>query len=221
MMPITTVILAGGAATRMGGDKGLRLLHGRALLDWVLDKVRPHSAEILLSLNTDNQNYVREGCRIIKDIENNVGPLAGLQAALHHARHEWVASVPCDTPFLPDDLLPQLLAALQHSDAEVAVAAQGGQRHPTIALYRKNVSKKLDIFLSKGQRKVGDWLNTLKVREVPFDDTQDSFTQEYATQEYSTQKISTQAFLNINSTQDLQHANQAPSPLIAQNERLK
>ncbi|MEQ1814635.1 MAG: molybdenum cofactor guanylyltransferase MobA [Candidatus Nitrotoga sp.] len=190
---ITTVILAGGTATRMGGDKGLQLLHGRPLIDWVLDKMRPHSAEILLNVNTDNTNYLREGCRTIKDIKskdmkNNVGPLAGLQSALHHARHEWLASVPCDTPFLPDDLLPRLFAALQNKHAEVAVAVEGGQQHPTIALYKKSVSPELDIFLNSGQRKVGEWVNSLRVTEVIFDDAR--------------------AFLNINSTQDLLQANQ-------------
>ena len=203
-MLITTVILAGGAATRIGGDKGLQLLHGRPLIDWVLDNVRPHSAEILLNVpqgdnvNTDNKNYLREGCRTIKDIkskdiENNVGPLAGLQSALHHARHEWLASMPCDTPFLPNDLLPRLLTALQNNHAEVAVAVEGGQQHPTIALYKKSVSPKLDIFLSSGQRKVGGWVNSLRVTEVLFDDAH--------------------TFLNINSTQDLLRANQAPTPL--------
>lgn len=192
---MTTVILAGGAARRMGGDKGLQLLHGRPLIDWVLDKVRPHSAEILLNVNTGNTNYLREGCRIIKDIrsneseiENNVGPLAGLQSALLLARHEWLASVPCDTPFLPDDLLPRLFAALQNNHAEVAVAVEGGQQHPTIAIYKKSVSSKLDIFLSSGQRKVGGWVNSLRMTEVLFDDAS--------------------AFLNINSTQDLLQANQ-------------
>ncbi len=192
-MPITTVVLAGGAATRMGGDKGLQLLHGRALLDWVLDNARPHSAEILLNVNSGNKNYLRTGCRIIRDMQNNVGPLAGLQAAFHHSQQEWIASVPCDTPFLPDDLLPKLFAVLQHNSAEAAVAVEGGQRHPTIALYRKNVAEKLNIFLESGQRKLGDWLNTLHVSEVQFD--------------------SAQVFLNLNSTQDLLHANQAPSPL--------
>ncbi|MEQ1674595.1 MAG: NTP transferase domain-containing protein, partial [Candidatus Nitrotoga sp.] len=67
-LAMTTVILAGGAATRMGGDKGLQLLHGRPLIDWVLDNVRHHSAEILLNVNADNTNYLREGCRTIKDI---------------------------------------------------------------------------------------------------------------------------------------------------------
>ena len=191
---MTIVILAGGAATRMGGDKGLQLLHGRPLIDWVLDNVRHYSAEILLNVNADNTNYLREGCRTIKDIENNIGPLAGLQSALLHARHEWLATMPCDTPFLPDDLLPRLLTALQNNHAEVAVAVEGGQQHPTIALYKKSVSPKLDIFLNSGHRKVGGWVNSLRVTEVLFDDAH--------------------AFLNINSTQDLLQANQKFNPSL-------
>ena len=55
----------------------------------------------------------------------------------------------------------------------------------TIALYRKDVLPKLDAFLDSGARKVGDWLNTLQVSEVVFEDTT--------------------AFVNINSLEELAH----------------
>ena len=187
-MPITTVILAGGKGTRIGGNKGLQLLHGKALIDWVLDAIRPQSDEILINANTNKSDYANRGVGVIADASPEyAGPLAGLQAALHSARHDWVTCVPCDTPFLPDDLIHCLRSAITPT-TEVVVAIADGQRQPTIALYRKDVLPKLDAYLDSGARKVGDWLNTLRVSEVVFEDAV--------------------AFANINSLHELQLANQ-------------
>ena len=185
--PITTVILAGGKGTRIGGNKGLQLLHGKPLIDWVLDAIRPHSDEILINVNTNKSDYANRGVRIIADPSPEyAGPLAGLQAALHSAQHGWVACVPCDTPFLPDNLIRCLRSAITPT-TEVVVAVADGQRQPTIALYRKDVLPKLDAYLDSGARKVGDWLNTLRVSEVVFENAA--------------------AFVNINSLDELRVAN--------------
>ena len=186
-VPITTVILAGGKGTRIGGNKGLQLLHGKALIDWVLDAIRPQSDEILINANTNKSEYATRGYRIISDHSpEHAGPLAGLQAALHSAQHEWIACVPCDTPFLPDNLITRFRSAI--TPATEAVVAIADDRHqPTIALYHKSVLPKLDAYLDSGARKVGDWLNTLRVNEVVFDDAA--------------------AFANINSLEELAMAN--------------
>ena len=186
---LTTVILAGGLATRMGGAKGLPLLHGRALIDWVLDAVSGYSDEILINANQDHAAYARAGCQVIADQTTGwAGPLAGLQSALRCAQHDWVLSVPCDTPFLPDDLFDRLAAAIHAGETEAAVAVVDGRRQPTIALYKKTVGTKLDDYLSAGKRKAGDWLDVLKLSEVIFDNSA--------------------AFANINSGQELAQANQ-------------
>ncbi len=168
MSAVTTVILAGGEGRRIGGDKALQRLRGKPLIDWVFAAVRPQSDEVLISANEQHGAYAHCGCRIFRDITPGAGPLAGLQAAMLNARNDWVASVPCDTPFLPADLIPRLLAAAVHADGAVAVA--GGRRHPTIAVYRKSVLPKLDAYLAAGGRKVGGWLDTLHTADVPFDD---------------------------------------------------
>ena len=185
--PISTVILAGGQGTRIGGDKGLQSLRGRPLLIWVLDTVRNQSDEVLLSANGGRDEYAELGCLVIADQTPGwAGPLAGLQSALNHARHDWIACVPCDTPFLPKDLIARLYAAIGGSDAAVAVVE--GRRQPTIALYRKSVLPKLNAYLDSGARKVGGWLDTLQVSEAVFYDAA--------------------AFININSSVELATANQ-------------
>ncbi|MFA6903048.1 MAG: molybdenum cofactor guanylyltransferase MobA [Gallionellaceae bacterium] len=168
--PVTTVILAGGLGRRMGGDKGLQALHGRVLLSWVLEAVRQNSNEILINANSNRQDYAQFGFRVIADqLPDWPGPLAGLHAALLVAQNEYVMTVPCDTPFLPDDLIPRLFGVLTLQSTEAAVAVTGGRRQPTIALYRKNVLSSLLGYLASGERKVNDWLDSLQLSEVVFD----------------------------------------------------
>lgn len=187
---ITTVILAGGLGTRIGGDKGLHPLNGRALIDWVLDSVSRQSDEILINANGVQDDYLSFGYPVIADQTPDwPGPLAGLQSALRLARHDWVACVPCDTPFLPDDLIARLYKAASTTPSiEASVAVVAGKRQPTIALYHKNVLPKLDAYLNSGGRKVNSWLETLQLGETVLDDAI--------------------AFTNINTLDDLASASQ-------------
>ena len=101
---ITTVILAGGKGSRIGGDKGLQLLRGKALIDWVLEVISKQSDEVLISANANQHEYAARGYRVIADqFSVQAGSLAGLHAALQVARYDLIACVPCDTPFLPGD----------------------------------------------------------------------------------------------------------------------
>lgn len=184
----STVILAGGLGTRMGGAKGMRCLHERALIDWVISVMQQQSDEVLISVHTHDAGYEREGCHLIVDQESDwAGPLAGLQSALRNARHDWVATVPCDTPFLPDNLIAHLHSAITPL-TKVAVAVVDDQRQPAIALYQRQVLSELEAYLAAGGRKVNTWLDSLCLVEVPFDNTA--------------------AFTNINSSQELLRANQ-------------
>ena len=186
---ITTVILAGGLGKRIGGDKGLQTLHGRVLIDWVLGAVSSQSAEVLINVNGEPGAYARFGRHIIADETSGwAGPLAGLQSAMRYARHDWVACVPCDTPFLPDDLLGRLFAAASMNAAEAVVAVAEGERQPAVALYHRNVLPGLDAYLASGGRKIKVWQDTLRLSEVVFDNAD--------------------AFININSQDDLSQANQ-------------
>ena len=187
---ITIVILAGGLGTRIGGAKGLQPLRGRKLIDWVLDSVSCQSEEVLINANGVHDDYLYFGYPVIADQTPNFpGPLAGLQSALRLASHDWVASVPCDTPFLPDDLIARLYKAVSTTTTvEASVAVVAGKRQPTIALYHKSVLPKLDAYLNSGERKVNSWLETLQLNEAVLDDAI--------------------AFTNINTLDDLAHANQ-------------
>ena len=178
MEKITGVILAGGQGRRMGGvDKGLRELRGKPMIEWVLERFAPQVDAVLINANQNLDVYARFGHPVVTDeIGGYAGPLAGLQCALNTARHPLVATVPCDSPFLPSDLVARLAAALQAGQAQLAVARTGDQPHPVFCLCRRDVLPHLTQFLAGGGRKIDAWYATLRVVEVAFDDEADAFS---------------------------------------------
>ena len=175
---ITGVILAGGQGRRMGTvDKGLRELRGKAMAAWVIERFAPQVDEVLINANQNLDVYARFGYRVIPDeIGGFAGPLAGLQRGLNEASHPLVATSPCDTPFLPADLVARLHAALEADAARLAVARPGDQPHPVFCVCRRDVLPHLTAFLQQGGRKIDAWYATLKVVEVVFDDQPDAFS---------------------------------------------
>ncbi len=107
---ISGVILAGGRATRMGGeDKGLVSIGGIALYQYVLARLRPQVASVAISANRNQARYQASGLPVIGDLTPDfAGPLAGMLAGLKQSPNEWVAFVPCDVPDFPADLVAQL-----------------------------------------------------------------------------------------------------------------
>ena len=176
-MRITGLVLAGGQGRRMGSiDKGLVLLRGQPMVRHVIDRFAPQVAEILINANRNIPEYEALGHLVIRDlVDGFAGPLAGLHAGLMRAEHALVATVPCDSPFLPEDLIARLSASLEASQAELAVARTFDQPHPVFALVRKTVLPHLTQFLEGGGRKIDAWYATLKTVEVAFDDEAEAF----------------------------------------------
>ncbi|WP_153147433.1 molybdenum cofactor guanylyltransferase MobA [Dechloromonas sp. H13] len=174
---ITGVILAGGLGRRMGGiDKGLQELRGRPMVDWVIERLAPQVDELLINANQNGERYAAFGHRVVPDqIPDFAGPLAGLHAALSAAAHPLVATAPCDSPFLPADLVFRLFQALTATGADLAVARTFDQPHPVFCLCKREVLPHLTEFLAGGGRKIDRWYATLKVVEVAFDDEADAF----------------------------------------------
>ena len=175
---ITGVILAGGQGRRMGGvDKGLKVLRGKPLVQWAIERLEPQVDELLINANQNLETYEHLGYRVIPDeIGGFAGPLAGLQRGLTEARHPLVATTPCDSPFLPRDLIARLYAALSRENAEIAVAKTGDQPHPVFCLCRKQVLDGLNAFLAAGGRKIDAWYAKLNVVEVAFNDQAEAFS---------------------------------------------
>ena len=190
---VTGLILAGGKGSRMGGvDKGLQAFRGRRLVDHVYERLAPQVGGIIINANQNHEEYKTFGVRVVSDaIGGYAGPLAGLHAGLSVSKRPFLASVPCDSPFLPTDLIERLYQRIDDTGAELAVAKTGEQPHPVFSLMRRAVLDHLADFLKDGGRKIDAWYATLNVVEVGFDDE-------------------AEAFSNINTREELQTWENAP-----------
>jgi molybdenum cofactor guanylyltransferase len=177
MKDVTGLILAGGQGRRMGSvDKGLVAFRGKPMVAHVIERFAPQVAELLINANRNVEQYAAFGYPVIADeIEGYAGPLAGLERGLAHAKHSLIAIAPCDSPFLPKDLVARLHEALTRNAATLAVAKTGEQPHPVFCLVKREVHAHLRAFLDTGGRKIDAWYASLNVVEVSFDDEEGAF----------------------------------------------
>ncbi|MEQ6248888.1 molybdenum cofactor guanylyltransferase MobA [Sulfitobacter sp. HNIBRBA3233] len=190
------VILAGGQATRMGGgDKGLKPLGGRRLLDHVIDRLAPQVSAVALNANGDAARFEGLGLPVIADsVPGFAGPLAGVLAGLDWAAAQGgdsIVTAAADTPFFPCDLVPRLLLAAEGMDHPLALAAtpdpdRGTARHPTFGLWPVARRDDLRAALEDGLRKVVLWTDRHGGRLATFPDAE--------------------AFFNVNTPEDLTRA---------------
>ncbi|WP_061535213.1 molybdenum cofactor guanylyltransferase MobA [Collimonas arenae] len=189
---ITGLILAGGRGTRMGGvDKGLVLLDGKPMAAHVIARLTPQVNSLLINANRNQGAYAAFGWPVWPDEQPDfAGPLAGLQAGLQHCATPYLATAPCDSPFLPQDLVSRLAQSLQDADADLAVAAtldpetEAVQPQPVFMLLKTTLLTDLNDYLRGGGRKMETWYRRLNYCETLFSDTE--------------------AFRNINTRQQLE-----------------
>ncbi|MGF1724959.1 molybdenum cofactor guanylyltransferase MobA [Photobacterium nomapromontoriensis] len=176
-MPENTrwVILAGGQASRMGGnDKGLVQLAGRAMIEHVMDTLRPQTSAITINANRNQDTYRQYGNVFGDHIKNYPGPLGGMHAALHHLDNEWIGFVPCDCPQLPIDLVSRMADACdEHTD--IAVAHDGEHIQPVVTLVNRRILPKLEQFLENGDRKIILLYKQCNMITVDFSDQPNAF----------------------------------------------
>lgn len=170
------LLLAGGLSRRMGGgDKTLRQIGGKTILDRVIERMRPQVSALVLNANGDPARFAAYGLPIVADsIADFAGPLAGILAGLdwaaaHRPDCDLVASVPTDAPFLPEDLVARLVAGTGEAGADLACAASGGQAHPVIGLWPVRLREDLRrALVDEGIRKVDVWTGRHRLATVEF-----------------------------------------------------
>jgi molybdenum cofactor guanylyltransferase len=173
---ITGLILAGGRGTRMGNiDKGLQLFRNVPMVAHVMQRLAPQVDSILINANQNLSAYQQFDAPVYTDhTPDYAGPLAGMQTGLMHCATEYMVTVPCDSPFLPHDLIPRLYDAIQSENADLAIAVTGEsghrQQHPVFCLLKKSLLPHLSAYLENGGRKVGEWTSSLQCAEVHFND---------------------------------------------------
>ena len=207
MNEVTGVILAGGRGQRMGGlDKGLQPFLGQRLIDHAVTRLKPQVQSLLIVANRHRDTYSEWGYPVVDDAsaklaglagESDVapsasprfeGPMVGLMAGLMACKTPWLASVPCDSPFFPSNLIACLSAVTKRQGASLAVAATQGREgvriQPVFSLVHVDLQGSLRQFLESGQRRFTDWLTQQNASLVLFEQSE--------------------AFANANSLKDLE-----------------
>jgi molybdopterin-guanine dinucleotide biosynthesis protein A len=169
---ITGLILAGGMGRRMGNaDKGLQHFDGRPLVEWVMERLQPQVGALMINANRNLDRYRGYGHPLVPDrLTDFPGPLAGLHAGLAACAMPLLVTAPCDSPYLPTDLVARLHSALLQSNAMAAAARCDGKLQPVFLLVRRDMLASLDRYLASGERKMQNWLTAIGAVAVDFPD---------------------------------------------------
>ena len=171
-----------------GVDKGLVKLQQKPLIAYVIARLQPQVDELLINANREIAAYEAFGLPVLRDDNDEfIGPLAGFSLGLQHTKHDYVLTVPCDSPLLPLDLAQRLMVALLEHRADIAVASSDKNTHPVFCLMKKSVLPSLTAYLDAGERKVSTWQKSQNYIEVDFSDCSDC----------------SDAFTNLNTFEDL------------------
>lgn len=192
---ITGLILAGGRGSRMGHvDKGLQPFKGEPMVAHVLRRLGAQTGPLAINANQNLDAYAALGVPVwADDLQGFEGPLAGLETGLRRCSTGLLVTAPCDSPFLPPDLVQRLLQALNDSGADLALAEteEAGddgvlrvQPHPVFVLMKTGALPHLSAYLAGGGRRMDGWYPAIEVVRVRFDDAS--------------------AFRNINTLRELQ-----------------
>lgn len=184
---VTGIILAGGQGSRMDGlDKGLVELAGSPMVQYVLESIAPQVGYVIINANRNHDIYGHYGCPVIADeFEGFCGPLAGMASCMRIVDTPLMVTAPCDSPFVPGDMVERLYMQMQHEDADISVAHNGDRIQPVFAMLKTGLLESMLSFLRRGERKIDKWYKMHKLALTDFSDKPDTF-------------------LNINTPEDLQ-----------------
>lgn len=169
------VILAGGQASRMGGnDKGLIMLNKKPLIEHVLERLSPQAEHVLINANRNHAFYAQYAPVISDLFERYPGPLGGIHAGLTYAQTDWVGFIPCDSPLLSDNFVTRFCNAVS-TESEILVAHDGHHLQPVFTLFHRRVLPKLEAFLMRGDRKIILLYDECHTEYVDFSDSPSCF----------------------------------------------
>ena len=165
---IAGVILAGGRSRRMGGGiKSFAELAGKPMLQEVIDRIRPQVGTLMLSVEQESPEWETFGLEQVPDPRpGSRGPLGGLLAALDKAKQEgasFLALVPCDAPFLPNNLVASLEGAAAGQAEPVAVVRYAGRIQPVFSLWSTGLTGRLREAVTDQQ--MAGFMQYLQVQE--------------------------------------------------------
>ena len=182
---ITTLILAGGKSSRMGGnDKGLIKINDEYIMSELIELSEIFTNSVILNINRNKDIYEKFKIKLISDLHSNFqGPLAGIYSGMTEAKTKYILVLPCDCPMISDIFFKDILK--DNFRDKIRCAHDGNRLQPVHALIDKSMASNLKVFLDSGERKIEKWYNQEKLEIIDFSNNP-------------------QFFMNINTPEDLE-----------------
>lgn len=169
---LTVCIQAGGASSRMGEDKALKLFLGRPLIQRVIDRLQPIADELIVTTNRP-ADFSFLDLRLIPDVKPDRGALGGLYTAIASASHPVVAIVACDMPFASTKLIQLSVEIMNKENADVVIAKNDEGYEPLHAVYRRETClPAIESAINADQWRVVSWLPQVNLRVLTSEEIQ-------------------------------------------------
>jgi molybdopterin-guanine dinucleotide biosynthesis protein A len=176
------VILAGGQSRRFGGGyKTLYTFNKISILDRIIQNFKKLEVEIVLNVNSNEDQFLKTGLHLIKDeLENFQGPLAGICSSMkwvleNRKNIEWIFTSPSDTPFLNKNLVNKFLSTDYNNKTKIVIAKSSNKTHPVIGFWHISLIKSLEEFLAKENRKIMHWVEGQNYEILNFENKNNFF----------------------------------------------
>ena len=167
---IACYITAGGKAKRMNGRiKAFININGERIIDRNLREVKPLFSEIGIITNKtiEFEEYKNQGLIIISDNYIDIGPLAGIQAALSKTKSNYVFIMASDMPFIKSDLIKLLTNSIANNDYDAVLLKHDNNIEPLFAIYNSSILDKLNLFINKGESyAIHDFLTNINAKYI-------------------------------------------------------
>jgi molybdopterin-guanine dinucleotide biosynthesis protein A len=176
------VILAGGQSRRFGGGyKTLNKFNKISILDRIIQNFSKLEMEIVLNVNSNEDQFLKTGLHLIKDeLENFQGPLAGIYSSMkwvleNRKNIEWIFTSPSDTPFLNKSLVNKFLSTNYNNKTNIVIAKSSNKTHPVIGFWHISLIKSLEEFLGTDNRKIMHWVEQQNYEILNFENKNNFF----------------------------------------------
>ncbi|MBU3112621.1 molybdopterin-guanine dinucleotide biosynthesis protein B [Clostridium lacusfryxellense] len=169
MYTISGLVLTGGHSTRMGQDKAFLKLYDKSFLDVILTSLSIFPSNYI-SCNK-GQSSKLSSYNLITDEYESIGPIGGLYSGLHSIKSDYIFVCSCDTPLISSSFI-EFICSYISSDFDVYVPIDRSKRaHPLCSLYSKKCLNLLREQIEKGNYKLWNSLNLLKVKYIDISNT--------------------------------------------------
>jgi molybdopterin-guanine dinucleotide biosynthesis protein A len=180
-------ILAGGKSSRMGTDKGLLLIEGKPMIQYVIEQMQFVFDKLVIVSN--NPDYEKFGLKVIPDLIKDIGPAGGIYTALQHSEAKLNFVVSCDMPYVTAAAIELIV---ENADENQIVLLENREKlEPLFGLYAKDCEENWLQLIQQNTIKLQEMVKHFNLKTISIDNNE---------------IFSTNFFKNINTKEDLNNA---------------